>query len=143
MKIKTNELIDITLDWAVASIEGAQISIVVVDGIPEIWDNEDIYDNFKGQDCYCNRDGKPRFIRDGKPVGLWGNPMKSYLNWSQGGPIIERERILIEPHSGNQWCATYKCPDAIYDGHTPLIAAMRAYVASKLGDEIEIPEELK
>jgi hypothetical protein len=27
-------------------------------------------------------------------------------------------------------------------GHTPLIAAMRCYVASKLGDEVEIPDEL-
>jgi hypothetical protein len=28
-------------------------------------------------------------------------------------------------------------------GDTPLIAAMRCFVTSKLGDEIEIPEELK
>jgi hypothetical protein len=28
-------------------------------------------------------------------------------------------------------------------GPTPLIAAMRCYVASKMGDEIELPEELK
>ena len=28
-------------------------------------------------------------------------------------------------------------------GKTKLIAAMRCYVASKLGDEVEIPEELK
>jgi hypothetical protein len=27
-------------------------------------------------------------------------------------------------------------------GSTPLIAAMRCYVASKLGDEVEIPKEL-
>jgi len=27
-------------------------------------------------------------------------------------------------------------------GPTPLIAAMRCYVASKLGDEVEIPQEL-
>jgi hypothetical protein len=27
-------------------------------------------------------------------------------------------------------------------GPTPLIAAMRCYVASKLGDEVDIPEEL-
>lgn len=62
--------------------------------------------------------------------------------WSQGGPIIERERILIEPHSQTEWCATYKCPDAVFDGPTPLIAAMRCYVASKLGDEVDVPEEL-
>jgi hypothetical protein len=28
------------------------------------------------------------------------------------------------------------------EGPTPLIAAMRCYVASKLGDTVEIPEEL-
>jgi hypothetical protein len=28
-------------------------------------------------------------------------------------------------------------------GPTPLIAAMRCYVASKMGDEIELPEEVK
>lgn len=28
------------------------------------------------------------------------------------------------------------------EGPTPLIAAMRCYVASKLGDEVDIPEEL-
>jgi len=28
-----------------------------------------------------------------------------------------------------------------YYGSTPLIAAMRCYVASKLGDEVELPEE--
>jgi hypothetical protein len=27
-------------------------------------------------------------------------------------------------------------------GPTPLIAAMRCYVASKLGDEVEVPDEL-
>ena len=28
------------------------------------------------------------------------------------------------------------------EGDTPLMAAMRCYVASKLGDDVEIPEEL-
>lgn len=28
-------------------------------------------------------------------------------------------------------------------GPTPLIAAMRCYVASKLGDNVEIPEKLR
>lgn len=63
-------------------------------------------------------------------------------DWAQGGPIIEREKIAID------W--DYDCWNASIDGHpayysasTPLIAAMRCYVASKLGDEVEIPEELK
>jgi hypothetical protein len=28
-------------------------------------------------------------------------------------------------------------------GPTPLVAAMRCYCASKLGDEVDVPEELK
>gem|GEM_PF-2663022 len=28
-------------------------------------------------------------------------------------------------------------------GKTPLVAAMRCYVASKLGEEVDIPDELK
>jgi len=32
--------------------------------------------------------------------------------------------------------------EAYQEGDTPLIAAMRCYVASKLGDEVDVPEEL-
>ena len=69
-------------------------------------------------------------------------------NWAQGGPIIERERISIEDcqdGAGLYWEATRIEPPAVSEarGPTPLIAAMRCYVASKMGDEIELPEELK
>lgn len=59
--------------------------------------------------------------------------------WSQGGPIIEREGITLTACNG-AWEATYR--GYFGYGPTPLIAAMRCYVASKLGDEIEIPSEL-
>ena len=45
-------------------------------------------------------------------------------SWQRGGPIIEHYAPLF------------------YEGPTPLIAAMRCYVASKLGDEVDVPEEL-
>jgi hypothetical protein len=32
--------------------------------------------------------------------------------------------------------------EAYQEGDTPLVAAMRCYVASKLGDEVEIPEQI-
>jgi hypothetical protein len=71
-------------------------------------------------------------------------------NWAQGGPIIERESINIETWHG-AWQAELEFlpdDDTHYRygkgaGPTPLIAAMRCYVVSKLGDDIEIPEELK
>lgn len=73
--------------------------------------------------------------------------VKPDADWSQGGPIIERERIWLQPEigkdgCGNAWYAVSLLNTDAY-GPTPLIAAMRCYVASKLGDEVEIPEELK
>jgi hypothetical protein len=64
-------------------------------------------------------------------------------NWSQGGPIIEREKIALNL-SENGWVATRIEPPSVSEarGPTPLVAAMRCYVASKLGDEVEVPDEL-
>lgn len=64
-------------------------------------------------------------------------------DWRIGGPIIERERISLEgrDRSGrpvDEWVAKLVLP--LNFGQTPLIAAMRAYVAAKLGDEVELPE---
>lgn len=70
-----------------------------------------------------------------------------YLDWALGGPIIERERIELQCGDaigdGHTWFAH---PAAIVDpnqpsqvGPTPLIAAMRCYVASKFGETV--PEE--
>ena len=67
-------------------------------------------------------------------------------DWEQGGPIIEREGIdLIHVRQSDLsvvWDATYN-EFVTASGPTPLIAAMRCFVASKLGDEVEVPEELK
>jgi hypothetical protein len=61
-------------------------------------------------------------------------------DWAQGGPIIEREFIWLEINEGQ--CYAHKNGLDFYEGETPLIAAMRCYVASKLGDEVDVPEEL-
>jgi len=66
-------------------------------------------------------------------------------NWSQGGPIIEREGIEISYDEDGGWGAFIERTnkDYLYHGPTPLIAAMRCYVASRLGEEVDVPEELK
>ena len=81
-----------------------------------------------------------------KKDGGYFLPSKDYKNishstdWAQGGPIIEREGIALG-QTGDGWEAT--CDGCIYiSGPTPLIAAMRCYVASKLGEEVEVPEEV-
>ena len=63
-------------------------------------------------------------------------------NWAQGGPIIEQERISVEPCFDWQWVATGNLSMFEEEGPTPLIAAMRCFVACKLGDEVEVPDEL-
>lgn len=66
-------------------------------------------------------------------------------DWAKGGPIIEREAIQITPDEyKGAWFAYTTNEGEAYEGTgpTPLIAAMRCYVASKLGDDIDVPEEL-
>lgn len=80
-----------------------------------------------------------------------------FTGWAMFGPIIERERITISAlfaqinppipdFDKNEWGAyiPYGTTErGMGVGPTPLIAAMRAFVTKKFGDEIEIPEELK
>ena len=78
-------------------------------------------------------------IGDYKPVAV---PAYS-TDWAQGGPIIEREGIATEPWNlTHPWRAMMADGDFEVYGSSPLIAAMRAYVASKLGDEVDVPEGL-
>ena len=63
-------------------------------------------------------------------------------DWAQGGPIIEREKIEIFIRDEEWFAYSSRSTPEDFHGPTPLIAAMRCYVASKLGDEVEIPEEL-
>ena len=83
----------------------------------------------------------------GKAEGLddWLAPVNYCGKWEHGGPIIEEEGISLDRVSDSLWVATRLEGMSVSeeDGPTPLIAAMRCYVASKLGDEVEIPEELK
>jgi hypothetical protein len=118
--MRTDELTGAALDWAVAECEGDDTLAVYFD----------------------ERSGEP-LCRDDWPDN---QEFKPSTDWAQGGPIIERERLLIQPElgkegAGNAWYCVAITPHDAY-GATPLIAAMRCYVASKLGDEIETPEGL-
>lgn len=123
--MKTSELTGAALDWAVAQCEGLK---------PYAYNYQ------------CAHRAEPH------GGGIYFRPS---TDWAQGGPIIERERIDVA------WCeegwyanmywrgldvipaaaagVSFRCGG---DGPTPLIAAMRCYVASKLGDDVQTPEEL-
>ena len=112
MRVKTNELTGAALDWAVAKCEG-----LLAFG-------------------YRKTD---RFI-----IELSDGEFEEFCpstDWAQGGPIIQREELSsLKCYSTNEWgCLN---GEVFCEGPTPLVAAMRCYVTSKLGDEVEIPEEL-
>lgn len=83
------------------------------------------------------------------PFGYLKEALRFSTDWSQGGPIIERETIAVVPLLEG-WEAQFEPSDQRFSeyhlclqrGPTPLIAAMRCYVASKLGETVEVPEEL-
>jgi hypothetical protein len=112
--MKTSELTGAALDWTVAKCEGLKVGF-----------------NHKKEPCYF------------KDTGWDSNddfPIEKYsADWAQGGPIIDREKFAFGTR-GEEILA-FNDKVALL-GPTYLIAAMRCYVASKLGDEVEIPEEL-
>lgn len=118
--IKVSEAEGAVLDWLVAKCEGYYATI------------------------------KPGDIVYVHPSGEWhhnGNWSPS-TKWVQGGPIIEREQIGLDQFKG-QPCRAYMGTPVTYEHamfapeRQPLIAAMRSYIASKLGETVEVPEELK
>ena len=111
--MKTSELSGVQLDWAVAQIERKEV-------------------NFE-----CN------LLFLSGPGFTYGDIFRPSADWECGGPIIEREGIDLKRVNDILWDA-HSHNVAFYEsGSTPLVAAMRCYVASKLGDEVQIPEELK
>lgn len=142
MKIKTTELTGPALDWAVAKALGNVVWVK-----PLIQAINDLTSRV--------------FLGDPENV----EPEEFYPStyWSQGGPIIAREGIDLWRDIGEYLTETKfvngvetVVPGSSGDGKlhytwfannrfgspTPLIAAMRCFVASKFGDEVDIPEEL-
>ncbi|MBS0453995.1 MAG: DUF2591 domain-containing protein [Proteobacteria bacterium] len=130
--MKTADLTGAALDWAVCKSAG------LIDAYPKHVGT-----------------GK-KFLKEWKAdIQPWLRPS---TNWAQSGPIIEREGIelhqladavAVELHPtykpGDRWeCNVWPADEDLISicGPTPLIAAMRCYVASKLGDEVDVPEEL-
>jgi hypothetical protein len=115
--MKTSELSGLALDWAVAKCEGFKVSR-------------------RGPG---NKIGVYRI--DGESWYETRKPYNPSTEWEQGGPIIQRENLEIVPLCPGTWRALAMSRDW-YNGRTPLEAAMRCYVASKLGEDIDVPSEL-
>lgn len=125
--IKTSDLTGAALDWAVAKCEDMNPHAFV----------EHACGQRRSLERWC-----------GVHVTPSGHTLFSpSTDWAQGGPIIDREHItLLSPTNNGSWNwiadkGRVRCFSGGAD-RSPLIAAMRAVVASKLGDEVEVPEEL-
>ena len=122
MKIPVSELEGIALDWATCKATGIFTS----------------YPHMERRFCKSWQASCPTYF------------VHPSSDWSHGGPIIEREGIncniqLDEPgfkHSPERrWYAQVDRRSFTAYGPTPLVAAMRCYVASKLGESVDVPDE--
>jgi len=130
VKIKTSELGGSALDWAVANAIG--------DFTPS------------------------KHFDDEGNLQRWAEHYSDYrpsIDWGQAGPIIEQYGISFREYfnptspshgtfyaricrESGQMVAWNKKSGRQQTGPTPLIAAMRCFVASTLGDEVDVPEAL-
>lgn len=120
MKHKTSELTGALLDAAVAKVDGIEVS-------------------------QC-RGGYLAYAESARIHTYSAKQYSPSTDWAQGGPIIEREQISLIVDDG--YTEAYvrlmtnhgelAGSDGRAEGSTPLIAAMRAFVTSKLGDMVEL-----
>jgi hypothetical protein len=140
--IRAEELIGAQLDLWAARAEGMPVYECGTDSWPG---NGAVHcEAFRRRVITVGLTGSVHVERDGN-----SEPYAPSGNWAQGGPIIEREGIDTNRSAGRRVDVRWQ---AIMDGKkdtwglssrvsmfgpTSLIAAMRAFVASKFGDEFD------
>lgn len=120
IEVKTVDLVGAALDWAVSK--------AVCDERVSMW-------------------GKSIWTEEGPQAGhgYCGKTYSPSTDWAQGGPLIEKYEVMIcypSIQKEDPWEASCRDDMNFHDGQTPLISAMRAIVAAKLGDTVSVPAEL-
>jgi len=143
MKVKTSELTGKALNWAVAQCEltAGRLTMDSEDhdsGLPYLSQGYLFGPGIVQIGTHNKATGKA-WVLHGPSCGEY----RPSTDWGFGGPIIEREIDMLVKQDSGLWLASVPDPKMPFVlGPAPLIAAMRCYVASKLGDEMEIPDEL-
>jgi Protein of unknown function (DUF2591) len=123
MKVKTSELTGPALDWAVAKCEG-RLEEYPFSAMPSSkW--------YYSPSTHWMHGGK---IIEREGIGFWKSGDKNYRGQWAAAPAEWMEVEVESPEFDS-------LPDPTH-GPTPLIAAMRCFVASKLGDTVEVPDSL-
>lgn len=138
MKVKTSELTNLALDWAVAKALGCEV-VMFRDHFRKIaagaWDEERLAKRLETMSnfvCYIDTVGNaqpiPTYHKDGAQAVL----------------TLHREKLLVRPEPDDEWSSwKHGAREPHYSrGSTPIIAIWRCFVAYKLGDEVDVPEEL-
>jgi hypothetical protein len=120
MLIQTSQLIDAPLDWAVAVCLGGHT--LRFDTVCTFW-----------------------MTLGDKDVALgnasWAQSFAPSTNYAQGGPITEAEGIPTCPDHPSGWIAV-GADERHWKGPSRLVASLRCLVASRLGDEVNVPDPL-
>lgn len=158
--INVSEATGPVLNWLVAKCEGHAVTILTVreqteqwfDGVPESQMTREresfntyIAPTLTPKIRVLNEDNYKRCpTHDEAPMPYGkGPPEFSYASSPlQAWPIIDREKIGV--WWDGMWHAKYDGAKSneVQNADDALIAAMRCYVASKLGETAEVPEEL-
>ena len=152
-QIKVSEATPIQLDWLVAKCEGFDTRN---DCIVEYMNKQDSDDVMEFVCMADDEDHARDQLTDAYPestfVSAYWQEFKITADWSFCGPLIERECICtyasgacsVAPKNPDYWVAEILSTSEMITkyGPTPLIAVCRCYVASKMGDVVEVPEEL-
>jgi len=119
VKVEVSELSCIMIDYCVAMIQGHKFT---TDGIS--WLIE------------LNNPNKTLVFLH------WKHGFSPTQKWDQAGAIIEHEKISLSAPKASiyRWTAQSSCSQIKQCGDTPLIAAMRAFIESKLGETVEVPD---
>lgn len=143
--MKTSELTGAALDWAVA--KATQMPLYQCG---EGWPGNRVVNEESLRRPIVTVGLTGRMLLEG-PKTSENKEWSPSTNWAQGGPIIEREKMTLSYDEDGQ---TYSAHVSLFrqrgmsnrtrwrSGPTPLVAGMRCLVASKLGDEVDVPEEL-
>lgn len=146
VKAKPKELTGHALTWAVCQAEGLDVVVVLVDGEAQVWHAADV--SAYNPRCHNGRGEQPRFLVDGKPVGIFGCQIELGGDWYL--EAIKQHTLEVRPGLyGNKVWACWgqsghgeRASERGVTGPDPLTAAKRWVAANWFGGEIEVPSEL-
>lgn len=124
MRVDIDTLSGVALDWVVAKCTGVSVTIK-----------------------HWTWTSSEKFLAYVIPDIGYEDVYTPSTDWHQGGELLESNKVCVDTGHSGVWLACIKQnyddgPEYMAAGLTPLIAAMRCYVKSKLGDTVEVPDEL-